>query len=339
MGSDMVVRRAEDRAGHEEISTRGLTSQQVGAIRLAAEIGGHIRMDHPGIAEEYRSGLTAPQLVARHGFDHRYGVSRRLAIAAVRKALCGYSGPYYEPYRGLIEDRSERSGLALAHNRQTGAEEYERKRGIHALTHEQKSAIGRIGGLIRGPLSYRLRIGCHALPPEVLREHCRRIAPLGGKAGGAASVAAKGLVAYAPAEPGRMAELEFAVRLAGDPRYLGPVRLNFGKMAETVNHVFHAGNPRYTRTSLKIALQRHRRRDRSAAESPADLEMGFVEALARDPAYQLPARINAAEIARKVNEEYHGGKPVRNSPGIRAAIQRYRWQEAASGPPDRRRPA
>jgi len=152
-------------------------------------------------------------------------------------------------------------------------------------------------------------------------------------------VAAKGLVAYAPAEPGRMAELEFAVRLAGDPRYLGPVRLNFGKMAETVNHVFHAGNPRYTRTSLKIALQRHRRRDRSAAESPADLEMGFVEALARDPAYQLPARINAAEIARKVNEEYHGGKPVRNSPGIRAAIQRYRWQEAASGPPDRRRPA
>ena len=237
---------------------------------------------------------------------------------AATPAIC------HEPYQGLIADRSERENLAFAHNRQTGKELYEQKRGIHALTHEQKVDAGRKGGLIRGPLSYRLRIGCHALPPEVLREHCRRIAPLGGKAGGVASVVARGLVPYTPATPGRVAEIEFAFRLATDPRYLGPVRANFRKIAEKVNEVFHAGNPRYTRTTLKIALQSHRRRDRSAAESPADPEMSFAEKLARDPAYQLPARIKAAEIARKVNEEYHGGRPVRNPLSIRDAIQRYR---------------
>jgi hypothetical protein len=319
----MAAGKAQDRAGHKEVRTLGLTARQVGAIRLAAEVGDDIRTNRSGIAEEYRSGLTVPKLVARHGLECLYGVSRPVAIAGVRNALCGYSGPYHEPYQGLIEDRSEREELAFAHNRQTGAEEYERRRGIHALTHEQKVAAGRIGGLIRGPLSYRLRIGCHALPPEVLREHCRRIAPLGGKAGGAALLASKGLVAYAPATPGRLSEIEFAARLARDPRYLGPGRSNFGKMAEQVNRVFHAGNPRYTRTTLKIALLCHRRHGCPAAESPVGLEMTFAEALSHDPAFQLPARMRAAEIARIVNEEYHGGKPVRNSPGIRAAIRRY----------------
>ena len=167
-------------------------------------------------------------------------------------------------------------------------------------------------------------------PPEVLREHCRRIAPLGGKAGGAASAVARGLVPYTPAAPGRVAEIEFAFLLATDPRYTGPVRANFRKMAEKVNEVFHAGNPHYTRTTLKIALQSYRRRNRSAAESPADPEMSFAEKLTRDPAYQLPARIKGAEIARKVNEEYHGGRPVRNPLTISDAIQRYRRQMAVT---------
>jgi hypothetical protein len=320
--------KAENRAGHNDVRGRRLTSRQVGAIRLAAEIGDEIRKTYPVIAEEYRSGMTAPQLVTRHGLDRRYGVSRQVAIYAVRDAICGYSGPYCEPYQGLVADRSERECLALAHNSQTGTELYQQKRGIHAQTREQRNEAGRKGGLIRGPLSYRLRIGCHALPPEVLLEHCRRIAPLGGKAGGTASVLAQGFVPYAPAVPGRVAEMEFAFRLATDPRYLGPGRVNFRKLAGTVNNVFHEGSPRFTRTTLKIALQSHRRRIRSAPESPVDPEMSFAETLARDPAYRLPARARAAEIARTVNEEYHGGKPVRNAVSIRAAIKRYRRQNA-----------
>jgi len=290
---------------------------------MAAVIGDDIRNNYPEIAEEYRSGLTAPKLVAMHEFDHRYGVSRRVAIVAVRNAVRGYSGHYHEHYHGLITDRSERQNLALAHNRQTGKELYEQKRGIHALNREQKVEAGRKGGLIRGPLSYRLRIGCHALPPDVLREHCRRIAPLGGKAGGAASAVARGLVPYTPAAPGRVAEIEFAFCLAADPCYLGPVRANFRRIAEKINAVFYDGAPHYTRTSLKIALQSHRRRDRSVAKSSADPAISFAEELTRNPAYQLRARIKAAEIARKVNEEYHGGRPVRNPHTISDAIQRH----------------
>ena len=331
MGSQISVAKVEHRAGPQPFVAGRLTGQQVAAIRLAAEIGDEIRKSHPEIAEEYRSGLTASELVIRHGFDHRYGVSRRTAVAAVRVAIRGYSGNCYEPYQGLIEDRSERENLALAHNRRTGIEEYQRKRGIHGLTREQKAEACRKGGLIRGPLSYRLRIGCHALPPDVVREQCRRIASLGGKAGGVASVVAKGMVPYAPATSGRIAEIEFALCLAAIPLYRGPVRANFGKIAEKVNEVFHAGTPHYTRITLKIALQRHRRHQISSAGSPADPEMSFTDSLARDPAYQFLARIKAEEIAREVNAEYHGGKPVRNPLSIRAAIQRYRRQKAGPG--------
>jgi len=327
MESHGRVAKANNRAERNGIRGR-LTGQQQAAIRLAAAIGDEIRKSHPEIAEEYRSGLSASELVALHKFDHRYGVIRQAAIAAVRNAIRGYSGRHHESYRGLIADRSERENLAAAHNRRTGIEVYERKRGIHGLTREQKTEACRKGGLIQGPLSHQLRIGCHALPREVVREQCRKIASLGGKAGGVASVVAQGMVPYAPATPGRIAEIEFAFRLAANPLYRGPVRANFGNIAEKVNEVFHAGAPHYTRITMKIALQRHRRRQRSPAGWPADPEMSFTETLARDPAYQFLARINAEEIARMVNAEYHGGKPVRNPLGIRAAIQRYRRQKA-----------
>ena len=328
MESITHVTKAENRAGRNGMQNCRLTCRQLGAIRLAAEIGDEIRKNHPEIAEEYRSGLTAPKLVAKYGFDRRYRVGRQVAIDAVRSAIRGYCGPYHGHYEGLISDRSEREYLAFAHNSRTGTELHEQKRGIHAMSREQRVAAGRKGGLIRGPLSYELRIGCHALSSEVLREHCRRIAPLGGKAGGDASVVARGLIPYIPASPGRVAEIEFAFRLAADPQYQGPGRANYKKMAEKVNEAFHSGNPHFTRTSLKIALQRHRRNVHSAAEPPTDPEMSFAENLTRDPDYRLPARIKAAEIARRVNEEYHGGSFVRNPLSIRAAIKRYRLQSA-----------
>lgn len=316
----------ENCAGHNGIGSNKPTTEQLRAIRLAAAIGDDIRKDYPEIADEYRSGLTAPKLVDRYGFDGRYGVGRQVAINAVRNAIRGHSGYCYEPYHGLIADRSEREKLALIHNSQTGKEEYERKRGIHALNCRQKFDASRKGGLIGGPLSYRLRVGCHALPPEVLREHCRRIAPLGGKAGGVAGVVARGFVPYTPAAPGRMAEVEYVFRLAQDPRYQGPIRANFVRIAEKVNETFHHGNPRYTRITLKIALQSHRRRNLSAADPFADPEIRFAEKLACNPAYQVPARIKAAEIARKVNDEYHDGRPVRNHVSISDVIRRYRRQ-------------
>jgi len=326
----MNITHLENWAGYNETRNQRLTRQQLGAMRLAAEVGNCIRQKYPEIAEEYRNGLTAPKLVARHKIDHLYGVGREVAIHAVRNAIRGYAGHCHEPYDGLINDKSEREYLASAHNRRTGIEEYELKRGIHAMTHEQKAAAGRKSGLIWGPRSYQLRIGCHAMLPEALREHCRRIASLGGKAGGVASVAARGLVPYKPAMPGRIAELEFIFSLSKNSLFLGPIRRNFSKMAEKVNEVFYAGNPRYTRTTMKIELQSHRRRNHLAREISGEQEMLFAEELARDPAYQLPARVKTAEIVRLVNDEFHGGKPVRNSTGIRDALKRCRRRQNAA---------
>jgi hypothetical protein len=81
---------------------------------------------------------------------------------------------------------------------------------------------------------------------------------------------------------------------------------------------------------MKLGLQRHRRHERSTTRYAADPEMSFAEMLAGDPDYQFPARIKAAEIARKVNEKYHGGKPIRNPLSIKAAIGRHRRQVSGS---------
>ena len=206
-----------------------------------------------------------------------------------------------------------------------------RKRGIHALTQKHESR-GRPQGRAHSRAAELLASDWLPLP-------CRRtfFASTVGKSRHSAVRRAVRL----PWWPGAwfhsyrlrlngVAESEFAFRLATDPRYLGPIRSNFKRIAEKINEVFYDGAPHYTRTSLKIALRSERRRGHSAAESPAAPEISFADELTRNPAYQLPARIKAAEIARKVNEEYHGGRPVRNPFTISDAIQRYRRQSKGS---------
>ncbi len=303
-----------------------LTSQQTLAIKLAVATGDRIRQEYPHFAEEYRAGLTAPSLVQKYGLAARYGIGSRIAIQAVRMAIRGYSGYFHGSYKGLIPGPSERAKLALAHNRQTGTEVFQEKKGIHALTSKQRAAASRKGGLISGPLSYRLRFGCHALPPEVLRDLCRRNAPIGGKAGARAATLGRGMVPYVPATAGRPSEADFAFQLATNSIYLGPLRSNFKKIAEEVNKAFNRQSP-YTRTTLKIALKRYRRQlCTTVVPWNDDSEMSFAEALSSDPAYQIAPRIKARQIASKVNDEYHNGQPVRNAVGIRAAIQRYSRQ-------------
>ena len=316
----------QNRSTRARSSNRGLTPLQASAITLEAALGDKIRSEIPHLVDGYRAGLTAPKLVEKYGLDRRFGVPSKNAIAAVRNAIRGYNGYFHDSYIGLVPTPAERANLALAHNRQTGIELAQQKKGIHALSSKQKAEIGRKGGLIRGPLSYLLRIGCHALPPEVLREHCRLIAPLGGKAGGRASVLAKGLVPYTPATEARCSEMEFASRLAANRLYLGPVRANFRKIAETINAALKSNQILYTRTTLKIALQRYRRQIRSTGLYAPYSEMWFAEMLTLNPAYQIAPRIKAVQIARTVNDEYHDGQPVRNAVSIRAAITRYRQE-------------
>ena len=308
---------------NQALQTPELTVRQKLAIALAARVGDDIKRRHPEVADHYRGGLTAPRIVVRYDFPGRYGISLRIATTAVRNAIGGYHGLFYPPYEGLIADSSERQRLARQHESQSGLDAYVLKRGVHALTRDQIVACGGMGGAVGGPLTHRLGIGCHGLPPEVLRDHCRRIAPLGGKAGGLASVVSRGLVPFLPASPDRPSELEFIVRLASDPAHRGPIRTDYVKLAAAVNERFHAGRERYTHVTIKTALSTLRRRGQSPDRSLAP-DLAFALDLSGDDVYQLPARVNVVEIARRVNEEYHQGRPVRSGPAVKNALQRHR---------------
>jgi len=262
MALEILAGNADAPTAGRLIPFRPLTRRQQAAIRTEAATGDHIRADFPQIAEEYRMGLTAPRLVDRHGLDAHYGVSRRAAVAAVRNALRGYSGPFYQPYEGLISDRSERTTLALAHSRHTGIEAYQQKRGLHALTSEQKAEAGRKGGLILGAMSYRLRFGCHAIPPEVQREHLRKIAHLGARKGAIACVLSRGLTLYAPGTGGRCSEVEFAESLASDPEFQTGPRIKMDLIAKAVNLEYHGGKPVRNAIGIRAAIQRYRRQMR-----------------------------------------------------------------------------
>ena len=326
MALEILAGNADAPTAGRLIPFRPLTRRQQAAIRTEAATGDHIRADFPQIAEEYRMGLTAPRLVDSHGLGRTLWRLPQSRCCRGSKCPSRLFRSFYQSYEGLISDRSERTTLALAHNRRTGIEAYQQKRGLHALTSEQKAEAGRKGGLILGAMSYRLRFGCHAIPPEVQREHLRTIAHLGARKGAIACVLSRGLTLYAPAAGGRCSEVEFAYRLSTDPRYLGPVRADFNKIAGEINEFFYNREPHYTRITLKIALQRFRRQARSTGQSALDPEMAFAESLASDPEFQTGPRIKMDLIAKAVNLEYHGGKPVRNAIGIRAAIQRYRRQ-------------
>jgi hypothetical protein len=128
-----------------------------------------------------------------------------------------------------------------------------------------------------------------------------------------------------------MSELEFVIRLASNPHYQGPVRASFKRIAEEINDVYYGGTPHYTRVTLKIALQRHRRQRRMTDPSLAELDLTFAYRLTLTPVYQIAARVKAVEIAREVNEEYHEGKPVRSAMSITAAIRRQRSVLTAGG--------
>jgi len=162
------------------------------------------------IAEEYRSGLTGFGVGdQRHGFDS-FGMewSRRTAVAAVRAAIRGLllataMSPTRRTDRGQIRTREPGARSQPADGDRRVPTEHADSRTDSPS--ESKAEACRKGGLIRGPLSYRhFGIGCHALPPEVVREQCRRIASLGGQGGRRGFRGGQGQWSHTgPATPGR----------------------------------------------------------------------------------------------------------------------------------------
>ena len=83
-----------------------LIENRRGAIRLAVTLGRQLQTDMPIIADKYRNGMFAREIVEEHGITKRYNASSSVAIAAVRYAISGYKGDSSCPaYEGLIKNQ------------------------------------------------------------------------------------------------------------------------------------------------------------------------------------------------------------------------------------------
>ena len=146
------------------MSERNLTREQVAAIRLAGETGRRIARDYPGIADDYRAGRTHNEILEEYGLSERYGVTKNVAIGAVRCALYG-----------LIPENELRE-LETEHRLMSGQKVYEEGLGIHAQTHEEWVENRRRGGLSAGQKSYEEDLGIFSLTPDQLTEAGRKSA-------------------------------------------------------------------------------------------------------------------------------------------------------------------
>ncbi len=132
-----------------------LTDDQMSAIWLSRKIGRKIAIDCPEIADDYRQGMTADEIVMNYGFKERYGANE-VTSAAVYYAL-----------RELIPEEEHRS-LGEEH-RSIG-----RQRGIFSMDPKKKAEAVSRGGRTAGNILYREGRGIFGLDDEQKAEVIRR---------------------------------------------------------------------------------------------------------------------------------------------------------------------
>tara|TARA_Y100000310_G_scaffold323165_1_gene383170 strand:- start:7279 stop:8166 length:888 start_codon:yes stop_codon:yes gene_type:complete len=149
------------------VQDQDLSSKQVAAIKLGIELGRTLQEEHPEIAEMYRGGKSQLQIARELGISETYGVSERIASAAIHKTLNGHNGNFrYPEYPGLITDELELEKLAQEHIRENGKVRGDNNRieqkGIFAQTIEERRELGRTSGL----KNYANKTGYHGRTKE-----------------------------------------------------------------------------------------------------------------------------------------------------------------------------
>lgn len=227
--------------------TTELSISQLRAIKRAVYLGRTLQGDFPGIAQDYRDGLSRPKIVEKYNIMRKYRVGKNIAEGAVAFALRGHDDNLgVKPYSGLITDRNELSRLGLEHQvtamansltpevrRSIGEKLYEKRLGLFALTHEQRVENSKKGGKTARDNGY----GFHALTPEQKLENQRK------------ATIASGHTLWTTEERNR------ALELAKHPDYqFGERGPCYQKIADTINEEFHAGNNTRTRSSINYLL-------------------------------------------------------------------------------------
>ncbi|MBI2970958.1 MAG: hypothetical protein HYY37_00900 [Candidatus Aenigmarchaeota archaeon] len=111
---------------------------RVAAIRHAIRIGSKLAVQVPSIADDYRNGMTQPEIAEKYDIPARFGCRPLTARAAVSYALGGYEGGFdIDAYEGLISS-SELLQLARAHATDGGLKAIQNGKGMFALSTEEK---------------------------------------------------------------------------------------------------------------------------------------------------------------------------------------------------------
>lgn len=226
-----------------------LNVSQLRAIKKAACLGRILQDNLPGIAQDYRDGLSQPKIAEKYDIMGKYHVGENTARNAVAFALRGHdNNSGIESYPGLIPDKDELSKLGLEHQvaaianaltpevrKNSGKKAYKQGLGIHARTHEQRIKDSRKGGVVARDSNY----GFHALTPKQKLINQRN------------AIIASGKTLWTTEEKNRVLELKVHPDYQSGKK--GPC---YKKIADKVNEEFHNGKEVRTRSSINYLFFR-----------------------------------------------------------------------------------
>mgnify|MGYP001576218157 FL=1 len=209
--------------------TTNLTREQIAAMRRSIELGLQLQIDMPEIADDYRNGTSAEEIVNRYGIIKRYSsqpgeITMEIAKKSVYYELKGHDGGFGVPaYKGLIPDEKERKRISGEH-RPITSNDTEVRREFHAAG---------------GRKTLELKVGIHGRTPEQRRNDHLKI------------IDAKGEVSWDN-------QIEIAYTLSQNPEY----QFQSGPYKGRVNTRLIAKKLNRTTSSVKSALYRFRKQKR-----------------------------------------------------------------------------
>jgi len=217
--------------------SQSLTPAQALAVRQKHEIGETIAREHPLVADDYRNGLNCREISLKYRFDLEYGLAIRSVTEAVRTAV-----------KILIPDKAEIVRLARAHINSANLKSIQQKKGIHALSPEQKSQCESVG-----VLTFKTDgKGIFSLPQNILSDMTRL-----GKLRSGNKVPWDILIDLASG----LSEGEFCDRLAQDPqfqfRHGHKIVTRATEIAQQLNNKFHGGKPVRSPKSVFHRIKRY----------------------------------------------------------------------------------
>lgn len=292
--------------------TKNWEKARVLAVMKSLELAVQLQRDLPGIAQDYRDGMFASEIISKYGITRRYGVTPNVAKTAVYSALKGYEGMgqvglRVDSFKGLVGE-SELENLASEHSVRSG--------------HEM------------GTLAYKRGVGIHGRTPEKRSEDGRRSGLKSGSIGGRATYE-KGVGMFARSEAqkfndrslGRRRMMELGLGIHGrTPEQMTEDGIKGGKISGRTTYESRKGVHGRTKEQMREDCLSS---IISQGMTPwGTEEIGSIFALSQLPEYRhtrasCRGKRNLVLIAEAINEVFHGGKSVRNSETVCAALKRF----------------